>query len=181
MYSGLITPKVCSRNTEAIYELHLLPSVLALSSLLQPATGVIVLFFIYFLIYFLFNNFQLYFYYHLVPLCTLLPAITTQQSMSMSPFSFLFNPSISYPAPSLAVICSPSMSLFMFSLLVQFVHQIPHMSEVIWYLSFSDWLISLSIMFSRSIHTVAKGKIFFFQLSSIPLCKCPQLFYLLFY
>ena len=31
-----------------------------------------------------------------------------------------------------------------------------------WYLSFSDWLISLSIMISRSIHTVAKGKIFFF-------------------
>ena len=29
-------------------------------------------------------------------------------------------------------------------------------------LSFSDWLISLSIMFSRPIHTVAKGKIFFF-------------------
>ena len=35
------------------------------------------------------------------------------------------------------------------------------MGEIIWYLSFSDWLISVSIMFSRSIHTVAKGKIFF--------------------
>ena len=33
------------------------------------------------------------------------------------------------------------------------------MSEIIWYLSFSDWLISPSIMFSRSIHTVAKDKI----------------------
>ena len=30
------------------------------------------------------------------------------------------------------------------------------MNEIIWYLSFSDWLISLSIMFSRSIHTIAK-------------------------
>ena len=28
------------------------------------------------------------------------------------------------------------------------------MSEIIWYLSFSDWLISLSIMFSRSIKRV---------------------------
>ena len=36
------------------------------------------------------------------------------------------------------------------------------MREIIWYLSFSDWLISLSIMFSRSIHTVAKGETFFF-------------------
>ena len=34
------------------------------------------------------------------------------------------------------------------------------MSEIIWYLSLSDWLISLSIMLSRSIHMVAKGKIF---------------------
>ena len=58
--------------------------------------------------------------------------------------------------PTLAVTCSPSMSLSLFSLLVQFVHQIPHMSEVIWYLFFSDWLISLSIMFSSLIHTVAK-------------------------
>ena len=36
------------------------------------------------------------------------------------------------------------------------------MSEIIWYSSFSDWLISLSIMFSRPIHAVAKGKISFF-------------------
>ena len=47
------------------------------------------------------------------------------------------------------------------------------MSEIMWYLSFSDWLISFSTMYSRSIHTVAKDNIFFFLgLSSIPLCKC---------
>ena len=41
------------------------------------------------------------------------------------------------------------------------------------YLSFSDWLISLSIMFSRSIHALTKGKISsFLWLCSIPLCKC---------
>jgi len=33
------------------------------------------------------------------------------------------------------------------------------MSEIIWSLSFPDWLISLSIMLSRSIHGVANGKI----------------------
>ena len=46
-----------------------------------------------------------------------------------------------------------------------------------WYLSFTEWLILLNIIFSRSIHTVAKGKISFFfcflQLSGIPLCKYP--------
>ena len=48
------------------------------------------------------------------------------------------------------------------------------MREIIWYLSFSDWLISLNIMLSRSTHAVTKGKIFFFlQLSSILLCECP--------
>ena len=49
--------------------------------------------------------------------------------------------------------------------ITQFVHQIPHLNGIIWYLSFSDWLISLSIMFSGSIHTVAKGKIFFFYMA----------------
>ena len=58
-----------------------------------------------------------------------------------------------------------------FCLLVWFVYSLPHMSEIIWYLSFSDWLISLSTMFSRSIHTVKKGKVFFFFISSISLCK----------
>ena len=37
----------------------------------------------------------------------------------------------------------------------------PRMREIIQYLSFSDWLISFSIVFSRSIHAVAKGRIFF--------------------
>ena len=35
------------------------------------------------------------------------------------------------------------------------------MSEIMWYLSFSDWLISLSIIFSRAIHVVTKGKYFY--------------------
>ena len=31
------------------------------------------------------------------------------------------------------------------------------MSEIIWYLPFSDWLISLSIILFRPMHAVAKG------------------------
>ena len=46
--------------------------------------------------------------------------------------------------------------------IVYFVHQILPISKIIWYLYFSDWLISLSKMFSRSIHAVTKGKISFF-------------------
>ena len=42
-----------------------------------------------------------------------------------------------------------------------------------WYLSFSAWLISLSMITSRSIHVVANGKIsfFFLWLINIPLCR----------
>ena len=36
--------------------------------------------------------------------------------------------------------------------------QFPHISEIIWYLSFCVWLISLSVMFSRSIHIVNMPK-----------------------
>ena len=38
----------------------------------------------------------------------------------------------------------------------------PHISEITWYLSFSAWFISLSIMPSRSYHVVTNGKIPFF-------------------
>ena len=91
----------------------------------------------------------------LIPLST----ITTLQPISMSPFTFLLNSSTLYIPPQLSA-CSLSVSLSLFCLLFQLVHQIPCKSEIIWYLSFSDWLISLSIMFSKSIYTAAKGKIF---------------------
>ena len=38
--------------------------------------------------------------------------------------------------------------------------------QIIWYLSFSQWLISLSIIPSRSIHSVANDKISFFMINS---------------
>ena len=43
-------------------------------------------------------------------------------------------------------------------------------------LSFTAWLISLSIMLSGSIHAVTKGRSSFFLLPSIPLCKCTTVF-----
>ena len=52
-----------------------------------------------------------------------------------------------------------SMPLF---LLCKSVYWIPHVSEIIWYSSFSDWLISISIILCRSIHAATKGTISFF-------------------
>ena len=50
-----------------------------------------------------------------------------------------------------------SVSLVIFCLLFSFVDYVPVKGEIIWYLSLTAWLISLSIMFSSSIHAVAKG------------------------
>ena len=93
------------------------------------------------------------------------PLITpySQQSLHCCPC-----PRVLFPFCSLPPLPTTSCHLLSiyesvpFSLLVQFVHQIPHIREIIWYLSFSAWLISLSIMFFRSIYTVTKGKTFYF-------------------
>ena len=64
--------------------------------------------------------------------------------------------------------------------LVYFVYEIPLIGEITWYLSFTKWLISLSMILSSSIHAVTKGKIsFFLLLCSIPLCKCTSFIYFL--
>ena len=48
---------------------------------------------------------------------------------------------------------------------------IPHINGIIQYLSFCDWLISLSIMSSRFIHVAVWGRIFFLflRMNSVPL------------
>ena len=69
--------------------------------------------------------------------------------MSMIFFSFFLFCSISPPLLHLAPIPDTlsllSVSLSLFCLLVHFVNYIPHMREIMWYLSFSDWLISFSL------------------------------------
>ena len=58
-----------------------------------------------------------------------------------------------------------SVSVFisvMFGLVVYFIFYIPHMSKNTGHLSFSIWLISLSIIPSRSIHVVSSFFFFFF-------------------
>ena len=90
--------------------------------------------------------------------------------------SFHHSPSPSSP-PTVVSLFHVSMSLVLFFLLVYFVHYIPVISEVIWYLSFTNWLISHSLMVSSSIHAVTKGRSSFFLLHSIPLCKCTTVFW----
>ena len=70
------------------------------------------------------------------------------------------------------------MSLVIFCLPFSFVDYVPVKGEIIWYLSLTAWLISLSIVLSSSIHAVAKGRSSFFLLlqHSIPLCKCTIIF-----
>ena len=48
------------------------------------------------------------------------------------------------------------MSLVIFCLLFSSVDYVPVKGAIIWYLSLTAWLISLSIMLSSSIHAVAK-------------------------
>ena len=95
------------------------------------------------------------------------PVITILLSVSMRVFFLtyfiFFTQTLPTPHPSkgsqsVLCICAQSVSI----LFVYFVQQIPHISEITWYLSFSDQLISFSIIPARSIHAIAKGKICFF-------------------
>ena len=51
-----------------------------------------------------------------------------------------------------------SMSLVIFCLLFSFVDYVPVEGEIIWYLSLTTWLISLSIMLSSSVHAIPARK-----------------------
>ena len=87
-------------------------------------------------------------------------------ALSMGPlYMFLDDPSPSFPhypsLPSPLVTVSLffiSMSLVIFYLLVCFVDQVPLIGEIILYLSFTPWLISLSMILSRSMYAVRKGR-----------------------
>ena len=112
----------------------------------------------YFFFIFLINSLLLYFFhYHFFPLYTLLcPAITTLLSMSMSPF---FSSCLIPPPPNCltAQICQPAISESVSILLVSSICSL----DYTWMKSYSiclslTGLIHLIIMFSRSIHAVAK-------------------------
>ena len=78
-----------------------------------------------------------------------------------------FSPSPLCPNPPSSQVLLVSMSLFQFCLFINFVLEILYISEIVRYLSFSDWLISLSI-YPLEIHNVANGKILFFFVAECP-------------
>ena len=96
-------------------------------------------------------------------------------------FPFTFSPTLHSPAPLATIsLVSVSTSLLLVFLFV-FLYWIPHIGEIIRYLSFSAWLISLNITPSRSIYVVKNGKISFLSWWSLHklykrwvtiVCKC---------
>ena len=70
----------------------------------------------------------------------------------------------SHPASPLVTVSLFSISMFLviFCLLFSSVDYVPLKGEIMWYLSLTTWLISLSIMLSSSIHAVAKDISSFF-------------------
>ena len=81
-----------------------------------------------------------------------------------------FHPS-PQPLPSGNHYCVLGIYVFIVSFL--FIY-FPHMSEIIWHLIFSIWVIWLSIIPSRSIHVVSNGKISSFFISHLPLLIVSQ-------
>ena len=81
-------------------------------------------------------------------------------------------PTFSFGSRKFVFYVFESVSVSQISSFVSFF-KTPHISDIIWYLSFSVWLTSLSMIISRSIPVAASGIIsFFLWLSNIPLCIC---------
>ena len=103
------------------------------------------------------------------PQPNLLPSFASTPALGFVHVSFIVvpeNPSPHCPLPSprwLLLDCSQFQCLWLYVVcFFSFVDYIPVKGEVIWYLSLSAWLISLSIMLSSSIHAVTKGRSSFF-------------------
>ena len=102
--------------------------------------------------------------YHMAALATVIMLYTTSLVFilylevcifwSPSPIS----PSCLYLPPLGTTMVTTNLTLFLWGFFC-FCFKIPHISKIIQYLSYSVWLISLSIMPSRSIHVVANDRI----------------------
>ena len=93
--------------------------------------------------------------------------------------STLLSPPSPPPSPlAIVTLYLISMSLVIFCLLFSFVDYVPVKGEIIWYLSLTAWLISLSIMLCSSIHAVANSiSSYLLPVHRIPLCKCTIVFW----
>ena len=84
------------------------------------------------------------------------PCVLYSFSWKTLPSSLPLSPPI-FPLVTVTLLLV-SMFLVIFCLLVCFVDYVPVKGEIIWYLSLTTWLISLSITLSGSTHAVAKGR-----------------------
>ena len=92
------------------------------------------------------------------------PCIRSGKELDNYPHSF-------FPPPQ-ATTNLFSLWVWFFLLLLSMFFKVPHISEIMQYLSFSLWFISLSKIPSRSSHSVSNGKIaFFLWQHNILLCK----------
>ena len=84
------------------------------------------------------------------------PTLSSPLILSLCPLQQLYRPlsplSPPHSPPTIVTMFLISMSLVIFCLLFSFVDYFPVKGEIIWYLSLTAWLISLSIMLSSSIH-----------------------------
>ena len=112
--------------------------------------------------------YSIYSYYKILAIFSVLYNISLQLIYYIhSSLYFLIPPPILLLPPSLPTLVTTSLflisvTLFLFCYIHLFIFQIPHISDNKQYLSFSVWLISPSIIPSRSIHIVANGKILFY-------------------
>ena len=113
-----------------------------------------------------YNLLCLFLHYHLVPLYG-----HPQQSPNCCPCPWVLfplcavSPPLTFPHPTSR---HPALHLWVcphfpsyFTLFIKF-HIEFYSIEIIWYFSFCDWLIALSIMFSLSIHAVANSTVVLF-------------------
>ena len=115
--------------------------------------------------FFLFN----FYCYSIIVVCLFSPSLHPTPGEPTSPPQFcpcvLYNSScnslfpLSPPHSPLATarLFPTSMSLDVFCLLFSSIDYVPVKGEIIWYLSLTVCLISISIMLSSSIHALAKG------------------------
>lgn len=90
------------------------------------------------------------------------PCLWVMQMCSWTnPFPFFHPVPLTLPQ-TIAHLFYVSTALFLFCSSAYFVHEIPHLHEVMWYWSFYGRLMSLSTVISRYIHAVTKGESSFF-------------------
>ena len=108
---------------------------------------------------------------HYLSLCYTVYSVTLHTMCANHNTAQSPSPSLPIPSPHSLPFGDPSWSLWVCCCFVPSVLlccYTPQMSEIIWYLSFSSWLISLSIIPSNS----RVGFLSFLWLNSIPLCIC---------